>query len=325
MKSRNNPIPMSKPVAIVQNFDSSAGLADSPSIRKRPWPGLSIGQIVLSVAALSLLSGAGLFSLSKTAVAAEEKPDPVLAKVNNKDIRESQVLASIESLSLGDQIDVRADLDVYIEALINEEVLLQWALQSGFQGEGELRKEVKDLVVSHLLEKHVRSRIRVDEQEVRDYYNNNPSLIRGEHVRVRSILLRDRAQCEELIEKIDSEDRFAEMAKAHSLDQATAPSGGESGLIMRGEGTRAGYDLAFFDMKVGEMRIFDTKEGCRLVRSVFYTNPPLPPFELVRERIREFLENRREVMLVDQLVKNASQGMTVDRIYRASPSLTAKP
>jgi len=325
MNSWNNPIPMSKPVAIVQNPKSPPGLTDPPSLRRFPWLGFSISQIVLSVAALSLLSGAGLFSLSETAVAAEDKPDPVLAKVNDRDIRESQVLASIESLSLGDQIDVRADLDVYIEALINEEVLLQWALRSGLHGEEELRKEVKDLVVSHLLEKHVRSRIRLDEQEVRAYYDNNPSLIRGEHVRVRSILLRDRARCEEMMGKIDSEEHFAEMAKVHSLDQATAPSGGESGLIMRGEGTRIGFDLAFFDMKVGEMRIFDTPEGCRLVRSVFYTNPPLPPFEMVRDRIRQFLENRREVMLVDQLVKSASQGMTVDRIYRASPSLTAKP
>lgn len=255
----------------------------------------------------------------------EGKPDPVVAKINDRPIYESEVYASIESLSLGDQIDVRADLEVYIEAMVNEELLLQWALKSGFAGEEELRKEVKDLVVNHLLEKYVRSRIRVDEEEVKAYYEANPSMVRGEHVRVRSIYLNERAQCERLLVTIGSEDEFIEQAKANSLDAATAANGGDSGLIMWGEGTRTGYELEFFQMKVGEMRIFELPEGCRLVRSIFYVNPPLPPYELVRGELRQFMENRLEVRLVDRLVKSAGRSSTVERPYRAPSSLTAKP
>ena len=251
--------------------------------------------------------------------AGAEKParDRVLAKVNGLEILESEVYASIESLSLGDQIDVRGDLEVYIEAIINEEVLFQWALQNNFAQDGKLRRKVKDMVVRRLIEKHVRSKIRVSEAEVRAYYKQNPSLVRGEHVQVRRILLGKRSQCERMMRRIDSEDAFIQLAKVHSLDAGTAPQGGDSGPIMRGEGQRVGYELEFFDMKVGEMRIFDLPAGCMLVRSILYIKPPLPPFEAVRGSLREFLENREEVRLVEKLFQTANKGMKVERSYAA--------
>ena len=137
-------------------------------------------------------------------------------------------------------------------------------------------------------------------------------------------LLKERAQCERMMAEIDSEERFIEMARAHSLDTASAANGGDSGLIMRGEG-RLGFQSSYFDMKVGEMRIFDTPEGCRLVRSIFYTNPPLPSYEQVRENLKQFLENRREVMLVDRLMKTAGRNIIVERPYLNTTPPTAKP
>lgn len=259
-----------------------------------------------------------LLPLSVGVVTAEgKKSQPVVAKVNGQEIRLSEVRASIESLSLGDQIDVRGELNTYIEAMINEEVLFQWALRSNFRGEEKLRAKVKDLVVRVLIEKHVRSKIKVTEAQVRSYYERNPSLVRGEHVRVRSILLKSRPECESLLPSIDSEQTFIKLAQAHSLHRDTGARGGDSGLIMRGEGQGTGHELEFFKMKVGEMRIFDSPQGCLIVRSVFYVNPPLPPYQAVRNSLRRYLENRAEVQLVDQLFKKALQGAKIQRHYRA--------
>ncbi|MEE8434072.1 MAG: hypothetical protein V3S64_04715 [bacterium] len=237
--------------------------------------------------------------------------------MNEQEIRLSEVYDSIESLSLGDQIDARGELNTYIEAMINEEVLFQWALRNKFDGNKKLRSEVKDLVVRALIDKHVRSRIKVGEAQVRAYYDNNHSLVRGEHVRVRRILLKKRADCERMLRRINSEGAFIALAKTHSLERNTAPSGGDSGLIMRGEGRRSGYDLEFFKMKVGEMRIFDLPQGCLIVRSIFYTKPPLPPYDSVKGSLRQYLENREEVRLVDKLFKKALRGMKIQRSYGA--------
>lgn len=247
-----------------------------------------------------------------------QKQSPVVARVNEHDIMLSEVYDSIESLSLGDQIDARGELNTYIEAMINEEVLFQWALRNNFDGNKKLRSQVKDLVVRVLIEKHVRSRNKINEAQVRAYYDKNPSLVRGEHVRVRRILLKKRADCERMVRRIDSEKVFIALAKNRSLERETAANGGDSGLIMRGEGRRGGYDMEFFQMKVGEMRIFDLPQGCLIVRSIFYTNPPMPPYDSVKGSLRQYLENRQEVRLVDQLFKKALRGMKIQRNNRAS-------
>lgn len=261
---------------------------------------------------LALLPGAARL----TAAPPTKGEDPLVARINNKELHLSDVYASIETLSLGDQIDARDQLGTYIEAMISEEVLFQWALNTDFTGDAELRQQVKDLVVRRLIDKHVRSRIEVTEAHARAYYEENPSLVRGEHVRVRRILRPERAQCEELKREIDSEEAFIAAARKHSLDAETRDSGGDVGLMMRGENPQPSYELQFFDMDVGEMRIFDVPRGCMLVRSVYYVNPPLPPFSAVKDDLMEYLRNRREVNLVDELFQRAQQYAEVERHYR---------
>ena len=251
--------------------------------------------------------------------------DPLVARVNGHEMRLSEVYASIESLSLGDQIDARDQLETYIEALINEEVLFQWALRTDFADSGALRQEVKEVVVRHLIDRHVRSRLRVSEADAKAYYDANPSLVRGEHVRVRRILLPERARCEALKAQIGSEEEFIAAARKHSLDERTRESGGDVGLMMRGENPPQSYEQEFFAMQRGEMRIFDVPRGCMLVRSVFYVNPPLPPFAAVREQIMAYLRDRQEVALVERLFREAGQGMQVERFYRdASPGSSGR-
>ena len=264
-------------------------------------------------------------AVSGVSLAQDNRADPLVATVNGHEIRQSDVYQSIESLSLGDQIDARGDMEVYIEAMINEEVLFQWVLRNGFKGEESLRKQVKELVVRYLIEKNVRSRINISEKKIRSYYKRNSSLVRGEHVRVRSILLRNKAQCERLMKEIDSEAKFAELAKNHSLDPGTANQGGDSGLMMRAEGAVRGYQLEYFKMKVGEMRIFDVPGGCLLVRSIFYTKPPLPAYGRVRGNLKQYLENREEVLLVESLVQKAGKGIAIKRYYRKSAASASSP
>ena len=257
-------------------------------------------------------------AVSTPAAAISRKQEPVVARVNGQDIRLSEVFDSIKSLSLGDQIDARGELNTYIEAMINEEVLFQWALRNKFDGNKKLRTQVKDLVVRALIEKHVASRIKVGDAQVRAYFDNNPSLVRGEHVRVRRILLGKRADCVRMLRRIDSEKVFIELAKAHSLERDTAAKGGDSGFIMRGEGRRIGYEMEYFKMKVGEMRIFDLPRGCLIVRLTLYLNPPSPPYEVVKKNLKQFLENRREIRLLEQMFKKALVGMKIQRNFSAA-------
>ena len=247
-----------------------------------------------------------------------EQDDAPVARVNGHEIRLSDVNASVSSLVLGDQIDVREDLPGYIEAMIREEVLLQFALATDFEGERELRERVKALIAGHLIQKHVQSRSTVPDSEVRAFYDANPSQVRGEHVQVREILLSSRKECEEMRERVDSEETFIELARAHSLDRESAANGGESGLLMRPEwGGGTGHEMEYFNMQPDEMRIFDVSDGCLLVRQVFYVNPPLPPFENVMEDIRQYLVQDKQARLIEALFDKASRHVVVERLSEA--------
>ena len=58
-----------------------------------------------------------------------DEPDPVVATVNGVPIRLSYVYEHIEALPLGDQIDVRDQLNRFTESVIQEDVLFQFGLR----------------------------------------------------------------------------------------------------------------------------------------------------------------------------------------------------
>lgn len=276
----------------------------------------------LAASGMALLLALLLGATAALAAEPHRKDDPLLARVNGHPLHLSDVYASIETLSLGDQIDARDQLDTYIEAMINEEVIFQWALQTDFDGDAELRREVKELVVRHLIDTHVHSRVHVTEADALAFYNQHPSLVRGEHVRARQILLSKRPRCQQLRTQIHSNDQFIAAAKKYSLDARTRANGGDLGLILRDQVPAGSYEAALFKMKPGEMRIFDVPQGCVLVRLVSYVDPPLPAFSMVRERLLRYLRNRQEDRLMDRLFQVATKDSKVERFYTGKGDLT---
>ncbi|MEE8555362.1 MAG: hypothetical protein V3T00_05840, partial [bacterium] len=79
----------------------------------------------------------------------------------------SAVYEQVEGLTLGDQIDVRDQLERFVDSMVQEEVLFQSVLTSDFQGDAELRSRIKTAILEHLIETRVTRRIRVDEAAVR--------------------------------------------------------------------------------------------------------------------------------------------------------------
>ncbi len=252
-----------------------------------------------------------LLLLPTIAAWAQAPDDPVVGKVNDHDIRLSYLYQKIESLPLGEQIDVRDQLGRFLESVIQEEILFQSMLRTGFEDEPELREQVKALVVEHLVEKYVAKRLQVTDADVEHYYRENASVIRNENIQVRQIVLPKREACEAIMAQIDSEDTFIALAKSRSL-HASSKEGGDLGRYMRHPGP-LGFEEQWFDMQVNEMRIFESPEGCHLVRVVDRVTPALPPLEAVQERIRFVLRRNKEISLLHTLIGERAQGMQIER------------
>jgi peptidyl-prolyl cis-trans isomerase C len=246
---------------------------------------------------------------------ATESPDadPVLAVVNGYDIRLSYVYAQIEAMPLGDQVSIRQQLERFIESIVREEVLFQSMLASNFSSEPELRDEIKAVVVKHLIDRYVTERVAISQHDVQKYFQDNASAIRGENVRASEIRLAQKEDCESLMASIDSQQAFEAAARERSMDRRSGERGGDIGLFMNHEGP-FGFEAALFEMQKGDMRVFQSAEGCHLVRVTERVTPPLPPLEEVAPRIREILRTQQERALLGELLERGEKGLDVERM-----------
>lgn len=266
-----------------------------------------------------LLAGIVLFSVASvslpTRLATAQDDSTVVAQINDHSIRLSDVFAFIESFPLAEQLTMRQQLGRVVQSLANEELLFQSVLSAEAGWEKQLRNEIKSLVVKRMIEHYVKRQINVDDEAIRQYYQEHRDSLRGWHVRVRHIRLPARTECEAMLTKIDSEQTFIELAKAHSLDKLTASEGGDMGNLMYTEepGPEAlGFESAFFEMALDEMRIFESHRGCHLVRVVDIDDPPDPPFERIREFLRSRLEQLQESEHLQALLERASRDAQVN-------------
>lgn len=277
----------------------------------------TIGSLPLVVGVkAAAIAGAVAVAGPMLAIAAE--PDPVLARVNGYEIRHSEVMRVLEALPLADQIEPRANFRPFVEAVVQEEVVLQWVMGQAVPAAPALRDRIRDEVFAAAVRTHVKRRVQVTEKQVRAYYHANPHLVRGEHVRVRAIVRPARAECDALRRRLRTEEAFAEQAKRLSLDKASAANGGDLGYLMRVKG-ELGFEPELFRLNVGESAVFESAQGCHLVLVTERIDPPLLPFGLMRDNIRAFLEAREEQRLLAQMIEQASRATRIEWLAQPAP------
>jgi len=146
----------------------------------------------------------------------------------------------------------------------------------------------------------------VSDEDLETYYRDNQGrLTLPEQVRVRHILLTwkpmgttdDRAAIREQMAPILEQARggadFAELAREHSEDSATAAGGGDTGLFHRGEMVPAFEDVAFA-LRPGEISDpVETPFGVHILKLEERQEARLLPLDEIREQLRDHVRNER--------------------------------
>jgi len=259
-----------------------------------------------------MVTGTPLHSVAHSAEVDPADSDPVVARVNDHEIHLSAVYESIESLPLGDQIDVRDQLERFIDSVVREEVLFQFVLGSDFKGAPELRARIKQEILDHLITTQITERIQINDDDIRRYYDENLELLSHAHVRASQIVMASNAECAEMRRNIKTEAMFQDQARSRSLHRETAERGGDMGYFMKIKGP-LGFEEQLFDMTRGEMRIFPSEDGCRLVRLTERDDPTGPPLEEVQEGIIQALTRQQEARLLLDLLDRAAHAVKVER------------
>jgi peptidyl-prolyl cis-trans isomerase C len=193
-------------------------------------------------------------------------------------------------------------------ALIVRELLRQESLRLGIAAAPESDQEgrtemAEEAAMRALIEREVATP-EPDEASCRRFYDQNQvrfrtgNLFEAAHILIAAprndLAARDaaRAQADEILVAVTAEpDNFAAFARERSDCETSARDGGSLGQLSSGQ-TVAEFETGLARMKVGEIAVIETRYGFHIVRLDHYAPGQLLPFELVRERIADYLSER---------------------------------
>ena len=149
----------------------------------------------------------------------------------------------------------------------------------------ELQKLKEDLLANFAITKAVEN-VKVTEQDVKDFYENNKEkMINPETVSASHILVEDEEKAKELLEEINSgKISFEECAKANS-SCPSSQNGGNLGQFTKGQMVPE-FDNAVFSMSVGEISgPVKTQFGYHIIKLNSKNEAAEIPFEDVKDSI----------------------------------------
>lgn len=300
---------------------------------------LNVNRAVVFLFSFLLVTGTAQTAFSHGGGHKHEKPfditlPDVVAKVNDTDISKDPIekglttlvnasAAKGKKLSIDQQKSVARKL---IDAEITRTLLLQKAEELGVKVSPEQakksRKSVRDLTADTVLEQEIGSKIKIDDAQMKEYYEKNKAMFTGKEKARASIILiktdkskgadgeiaaRDKIQ--KLADKIKSGADFSMVAKESSQD-SLAKKGGDLGLFSKDTRMPAEFKKRAFSMEPGSVSdIFKTRHGFHLMKVTEKKPGGLSPFENEKDRIEKTLRHmeikKRMPGYVQALRKNA--------------------
>jgi peptidyl-prolyl cis-trans isomerase C len=223
------------------------------------------------------------------------------------------------------------------EAAVNEKVM---TLKKRFPSEAEFKNALtkanlseavikaqieRGLAIEQLIGTYVAKKVAVSSQEVKDFYENHPSLFKQpEQVRASHILIKidpqgdegKRAKAEkkikEIQQKLQEGEDFATLAKAVSEGPSKA-KGGDLGYFSRGHMVKSFEDAAF-DLKSNEVSdIVETKFGYHLIKVVDKKPEMTTTFEDAKDKLSQYLKQQKVQKEVSIYVSKLKEKGKVER------------
>ncbi len=159
-----------------------------------------------------------------------EPGNPVVAKVNGKDVTRMDVFNFIQTLSPQTrQMPVEQLFPLAQEQVVNAELIGEKVKGVSLDNDPAVQEQMKiakqQIVRSVFMQKEAEKAVTDDmiKAAYEDYKNNFPKV---EEVRARHVLVKDEATAKDVIKQLEGGADFAEMAKKYSID-ATKERGGE--------------------------------------------------------------------------------------------------
>jgi peptidyl-prolyl cis-trans isomerase C len=184
----------------------------------------------------------------------------------------------------------------FVENMIMNDLLFDEGQKSGFDRDADIDRQVNDLRKRLVIQKVMRQYQNpptITDEQVRAYYDQNPSLYSTTQIRASHILVKDEETAKQILTELRAQpDRFAAVAKEKSTDATSAQRGGELGMFGQGRMV-PDFERVAFALKPGEISdVVKTQYGYHIITVSERKEGEPKPFDQVKEQIRAMLRNK---------------------------------
>lgn len=252
---------------------------------------------------LASLTLAALIGLSLPAFA-EDKPDPVVAKVGGLEIHQSELDVAVANLD--PQLAQLPDDQKRVAALsgaIDVKLFAKDAAAEKLDQTPEFKARLNYLTERELhgayFKKHVVDTVTPEEIKAR-YDKEIAALPKQEEIRARHILVKTEDEAKAVIAELDKGGDFAELAKKHSTDPNKA-DGGDLGYFTKGRMVKE-FEAAAFALDKGTYTKAPVKTdfGWHVIKVEDKRDAAPPAFEQVQPQIRNLVMRDKYLELLDK-------------------------
>ncbi len=297
--------------------------------RVRPQRMTMAAIAVLALALMPVVSGCSKDSSSSSSsqpVAADPN-DTLIARVNGAEIRQSDLAMAEEDFAQelrGAPPEVkREQLIAYLTDVI---LVSQAAEKKNLAENTEFKRRQalmrNKLLMGALLQQH--SKAAATDEEMHKVYDDAVKQMGSEEeVRARHILVESEDEAKAIVDQLKGGADFAALAMEKSKDPGSAQNGGELDFMGKNELVPEFAEVAFKMYPGQTSNPVKTQFGWHVIKLEEKRARQAPPFDMLKDRIEQFVMRKAQTELVAQL----REGAKVERLDKpaGSPTPPAPP
>jgi peptidyl-prolyl cis-trans isomerase C len=254
---------------------------------------------------------------SSEAPASASASDPVVARVNGVDIRQSDLALAEEDVGADMQaVSPEAKREHLISYLADIIMVTQAADQKKLADNPDFKRRLaflrNKLLMGYELQQEAKNAL-TDEALHQTYDEAVKSMAGQEEVRARHILVQSEDEAKAILEQLKKGADFATLAKEKSKDPGAA-EGGDLGYFTKDQMVPEFADVAF-KMYPGQLsNPVKTQFGWHVIKLEDKRTKQPPEFEKVRDQIEAYLARKAQTDFIAKLRQNAK----VERLDKAA-------
>ncbi len=225
--------------------------------------------------------------------AVTEEQDPVVARVDDKVVRQSDVVRAYSRLPAQfQQVPINVLYAQIVEQLVDGELLAEAGRADKLQDSEDVKKQVAEFEKVAVQRAYMDQIVdaEMSDEKVRETYDSTVAKTEGPlQVRASHILVESEEEAKEILKVLEKDGDFAKLARERSTGPS-GPRGGDLGYFVRSQMVQPFSDAAFA-LEPGAVSPdpVKTEFGWHVIKVVDKRRQPPPSFEESRVSIEEQL------------------------------------